>query len=407
MRKNENGRVPWLMGEKKLRPIWIHCASGEFEYAKPVISLIKRHSPQAKILVTYFSPSFKKSVHQYPGIDAACPLPWDQPEALQTFLEWHEPKALLIARTDTWPEMLRQCRMNNIPTLLFSATLPENSGRARGLGRWMSRFTFQFLDNIYCVTEEDAAVFKTLFDLPDQTGRVEVAGDTRYDQVIARLEKPKPLRAELWSDHNRDRCFIAGSTWPEDEKALLQAFKSEAIAKQLRSGELKVILVPHEPTPSHLKDLERQLSEIGLHGVRYSSAANWSNGTVLLIDQIGILAELYLRARFAFVGGSFRKTVHSVMEPLAAGCLTFVGPFYRNNREAIEFNTIRITNEPHEFRAVEAVQDASALESRLLGALNLPASAIDQKIKGEILRRTGKSEKVLAWCAQRGLFDRT
>src|SRR5262249_4644900 len=59
-RKNVQGIPPWLNTPEGLRPIWFHCSSGELEYAKPVIQLLKQKLPDEKILLTYFSPSVEK-----------------------------------------------------------------------------------------------------------------------------------------------------------------------------------------------------------------------------------------------------------------------------------------------------------------------------------------------------------
>ena len=38
--------------------VWIHAASlGEFEQARPLISMIRRQQPQKRILLSFFSPS--------------------------------------------------------------------------------------------------------------------------------------------------------------------------------------------------------------------------------------------------------------------------------------------------------------------------------------------------------------
>lgn len=386
---DQGGRLPWLAFPRATKPVWIHCASGELEYAKPVITLLKARYPDQKILVTYFSPSIAKGAGSFPGIDFACPLPWETPKALSRFIRWHEPRALLIARTDTWPEMLRQAKRADLKTLLFSATLPENSGRARGLGRVISRLTFSFLDQIFCVTREDEAVFRGI----DPQLHVTTLGDTRYDQVQARLRAPKPLREELFQGVSREEVFVAGSTWPEDEAVLHE------VAARL-SRRLRLILVPHEPTPSHLAAMERDLAQRGLKSVRYSKAASWPADHVLLIDQVGILAELYLKGRFAFVGGSYRKTVHSVMEPLAAGCLTFVGPKHHNNREALEFKNIKAIENTPRGPLCCVVEAANADEFTLLLSAALEATAPNwhETVIAEIRRRSGASENVVAWC---------
>jgi 3-deoxy-D-manno-octulosonic-acid transferase len=58
---------------------------------------------------------------------------------------------------------------------------------------------------------------------------------------------------------------------------------------------------------------------------------------VFLIDKIGYLADCYRFADLAFVGGSFKEKIHSVMEPLCCGLPVLSGPYYANNPEAIKY----------------------------------------------------------------------
>lgn len=381
MRKSPAG-APWLAAPRAKRPIWIHCASGEFEYAKPVIKELQSRG-RPKILVTYFSPSVAKSIREFPGIDFSCPLPWDEPQVLREFIAFHQPQVLLIARTDTWPEMLRTAKASGLKTLLFSATLPQQSGRARGFGRWLSMAVFQNLDEVFCVTEDDARVFRDL----GCSGKTTVAGDTRYDQVFQRLLTPKPIRDELFVTADHTHTLVAGSTWPEDESILT------TVASDLR-GEIAVVLVPHEPTPAHLNELETQLRTLGLKSTRYSTCVAWdSKSEVLLVDKIGILAELYQKGSLAFVGGSYRKTVHSVMEPLAAGAWTFVGPKHLNNREALFFKKIKI--EGTDLSAVTSCADATEFVANLKTALS--SADKGELIRAQVRAQSGQSARVADW----------
>jgi 3-deoxy-D-manno-octulosonic-acid transferase len=159
-----------------------------------------------------------------------------------------------------------------------------------------------------------------------------VLGDTRFDQVQFRLKNPKALPAQL---RPTLPALVAGSTWPQDERILI-----EGLAPLLLKQKIQMLLVPHEPTNAHIQSLERQLTKAGLQFQKYSDGLAWTSAQVLIVDQVGVLAELYQWANIAFVGGSFKASVHSVMEPLGAGCLTLVGPYYSNNREALEFSQI-------------------------------------------------------------------
>jgi 3-deoxy-D-manno-octulosonic-acid transferase len=385
LRRDINGRAPWALGPGNTNPIWIHCASGEFEYAKPVIEKIKAHAPGQKILVTYFSPSVAAAVAKFPLVDFHSPSPWESRASVQELLQHHRPRALLLARTDTWPIMLRECSRANIPTLLFSATLPASAGRMHPLMRSFSQWVFSFLNEVFVVTEED----KRNFELLGLTTPIRVAGDTRFDQVIKRLSQPKPLKEIFPSNRN---ILVAGSSWEADETVLVP------LVEKLQTN-LKFIIAPHEPTMDHLDSLQKQLVARGILSVRYSEASAWpENVPVLLIDQMGILAEIYAKARFAFVGGSFKKTVHSVMEPLGAGCITFVGPLHQNNREALEFKTIQLPGKTG-LAAVCEVVDVDDFARKLLQASS--AGVVEQDfIKNEVLRRSGRSDEVARWALQ-------
>ncbi|MCB0394319.1 MAG: hypothetical protein KDD25_07155, partial [Bdellovibrionales bacterium] len=97
------------------RPIWIHTSSGEFEYAKPLIRKLKEQNPKCLILVTYFSPTYKKNIESFKEVDFAVPSPFDTPSEVRKFLDYFNPAILLISRTDLWPEMLTQTRNRGIP----------------------------------------------------------------------------------------------------------------------------------------------------------------------------------------------------------------------------------------------------------------------------------------------------
>lgn len=366
------------MKDKKLNCVWFHCASGEFEYAKPVIRTIKQKNRNISILVTFFSPSYEKFIQQFPGVDFCLPLPWDLPGPLHSLIKTFRPKWSLIARTDLWPEMLNQCKKNQVPCFLFSATCSSSQCWPQNFYySWM----YSFLSGIFCISSEDKKNFQTKTSLK----QIYAIGDTRYDQVIERLTKSKEELSLIFEDskdlknstplefqknstqvkthlslffeklkllkiNKNIPCLVAGSTWREDEEVLL-----EALHPFVKQKKLQILLAPHEPHPFHLENLTQTLSKYHLKFQRLSltshsflkEAKNQMNlldneNTIWILDEIGVLAETYLIGNLAFVGGSFKKSVHSVMEPLAAGCLTFVGPYHEKNREVSHFEHLTL-----------------------------------------------------------------
>ncbi len=377
----QRARKVWLETAADQKPIIIHCSSGEFEYAKPVIREIKARNPNQKVFVSYFSPTYRKTIESTPGVDFSFPAPWDSQSSIAEFLHHHKPVAYLIARTDVWPGMVSQCFKHKIPTVLFSATLASTSKRMKSpFSRFIAAKTLEYVSHVFCVTDADATNFKSL----GYKGVIGVLGDTRFDQVLHRIQNPKPLKEHL-KPANKNKTIVCGSTWPQDEAVLFEAFA------QLKSA-MKFIVAPHEPTAMHLHDIETQLAQRGLTSARYSTATNF-DVNVLLIDQVGILADMYKWGTFAFVGGSFRKTVHSVMEPLASGCITFFGPLHLNNREALLFKGLLSRNRLNLAYSVSTAGNLSKQIQNLKD--NYDISTLSMEIQEAMKSYTGVSQSLV------------
>jgi 3-deoxy-D-manno-octulosonic-acid transferase len=151
------------------------------------------------------------------------------------------------------------------------------------------------------------------------------------------------------------------------------------------------ILAPHEISEAHLRHLEAQMARRGLSSGRYSSAEPDRRRRVLLIDQVGVLAELYTWGQVAFVGGSFRRQVHSVMEPLAAGLPVVVGPFHHNNREALAYQKKNINTLPLVFSADSAEEIVGFLEQ----VQKWPAQDLRHQVRAEVLKNQGSTTLLL------------
>ncbi len=391
-----------LFGGEK--PIWIHAASGEFEYAKPVIRAIRKIS-SVPVLVTYFSPTYAENVATFSGVTVAVPLPLDSRDELESFLRYIEPKALLIARTDAWPNTVSAALDNGIPILLFSATFHAQSKRMRLLAQGLTTATLKQISLIQCVDEDDQKTLATL-----GLSHTVVAGDSRYDQVLERLNTPPidSVKRILGSIKSvvQVRAFVAGSVWSEDlEPVVLASFANQSATPHT------LILVPHEVSETFLKEIEAVCTSTGFkeHKIaRLSSLDNFDSRAsgridVLVVDSVGLLAELYLLGDLAFVGGSFRKTVHSVMEPLAAGCLTIVGPLHTNNREAIEFRNVPSSESAPKY--VTSVNDATEFTAALSRNWDaLKGTEFRPLIRQEVASRGGATAHVIQWLSEHDLI---
>lgn len=304
----------------------VHCSSmGEFEHIKPFLRELKQRLPRSKTVVMFFSPSGYENVKSAPGVDLFIYAPFDGWFIVRKLFKKLRPRALVIAKYDVWPNQVWTARSMGIPRFLINASLYSASGRLRPIVRWFQRAIYQKLDLILTISDKDKGNYRKL----SSPEKIVVVGDTKYDQVVFRSEESRKKVVLPESIRSGKRVFVAGSTWPEDEEHLIPAIRQIAADQQ---GNLLTIICPHEPTPEHIRQLGEELPP--LKSCLYSQLEQYRGEPVIIIDQIGLLANLYSVAAVAYVGGSFKQNIHNVLEPAVYGIPVLFGPVNDNSHEA-------------------------------------------------------------------------
>ncbi|MFQ5628435.1 MAG: 3-deoxy-D-manno-octulosonic acid transferase [bacterium] len=310
--------------------ILVHAASmGEFEQARPVLRALRRQFPGHILIVSVFSPSAYENVRNHPEADIVTYLPFDSLHASRKFLNIIRPKALLFTRYDLWPNLIWEARRRKIHTVLFDASLQETSMRHKPLIRQFNHTVFGALDMICAISDAAAILLRQSF-YPSTP--MHVTGDTRFDQAVYRAKEKQiseilPGQMAKWQ-----QTVIAGSTWPEDEEIILPGFAK--LKKTFHDARL--ILVPHELSEAHLSGNENTCRQFELQCQRLSKVDEKKATDVLIVDRMGVLANIYAAGQIAFVGGSFGPGVHSVIEAAAHAIPVLFGPRMQNSPEAVD-----------------------------------------------------------------------
>ena len=306
----------------------IHSASlGEFEQAKPVIRGLKALRPDVLIAASFTSPSGYENAVRIPEVDLFLYLPIDTFLGTRHFLQRLRPKKVIFVMYELWPNMILNTVRHHIPTYLISARIRRSSLKWKPVVRSFFSAMYRSFNYIYAISEEDRESVKKL------VGSVKIQvlalGDTRYDQVLQRAhDRINKKIPDLFID---GFILIAGSVWPQDTRHLMPA----AYKALNRHPRLKVVVAPHEPNEYAIEMLEDGFHNNGFETQRLSQFNTVLDTIrVLLVDKVGILAELYHQGNLAFVGGSFRGSIHNVMEPAVAGLPVLFGPTYHNSHEA-------------------------------------------------------------------------
>lgn len=375
----------WLDGRKnifeQLKKInsldniyWFHCASlGEFEQAKPIIEKIKSRDASVKILITIFSPSGYQFAKKYKEADYVFYLPLDTPSNAKRFIEIVNPKKVFFVKYEFWYNYLFQLKQNNIPTYLISGVFRKDQLFFKWYGsthkKMLSFFTHFFVQN-----KKSQILLNSL-----GFNNTSITGDTRLDRVYENsLIAETPRLIEKFTANKK--VIILGSSWSNEEKII-----SEFIHSTKR--DLKFIIAPHDIKESRIKSIEALLADE--NHIRYSDAngKNISDYKILIIDNIGILANSYQFTDITFVGGGFTGALHNILEPASFGNALFFGPKHQKFHEAEE-----LINEKGAFE-IKDIDDFIAITNHLLSENNLKET---QQINKEYIKKgKGVSEKIL------------
>ena len=100
-----------------------------------------------------------------------------------------------------------------------------------------------------------------------------------------------------------------------------------------------MIVVPHELHENHLRDIEPCVftkRDKHVNAIPTFPKPETPQHNVVIFNTIGLLARLYKQTDIAFIGGSFGKGTHNVMEPAVFGQPVLFGPNHLNSYEAGE-----------------------------------------------------------------------
>jgi len=383
------GKVPpWLKSKSSERPvIWLHAVSvGEVLAVSRLIAELDKALPAFQVLVSTTTRTGYALSRERFGSNRAFYCPLDLPWAVKAYLNVLKPRALVLAETEFWPNILHGCERRQIPVVVVNARISDRSWpRYRALrSLWRP-----FLSRIRCAlaqSETDATRLRAIGLAPE---RVAVAGNLKFDVRVAQEADATRLLRSLGPSL---RWVVAGSSLDGEEIALLEAWP------RLLHADPTLAMVLAARHPERFGTVASLLDRSGIPWTRRSA---WNDravetippiqpGQIVLLDTIGELASVYSLASVAFVGGSLFPTGgHNPLEPAQFGVPIVVGPHYANFRAITDdlraHHAIRIAPKEDLARAfVELLQNsaaAKAMGARARQVFDTQAGATDRCVQ--------------------------
>lgn len=328
------------------------CSSaGEFEQALPIISRLQALK-DTYIQVIFFSKSGFDYVKAR-GETVPCML------APVTDSIWHWgwlfsallPTLTCVVRHELWPGFLFIARRFSL-LYLINASYSQGEKSSRFWGFIRGRL-LQSFDQIFAVSQLDFDYFTTNCRLP--ANRVTITSDTKYDRAIERARAHTDIVSNLRNQFEKlapsgsHRRLVIGSAYLEDLDLLITALRGNKALLQ----SWQFIIVPHHLKIANIDAISTKIENEGYRPLRYSSIDDKAEpARFLIVDKMGMLAEIYGTADAALVGGALHHQVHNVLEPASHGLAIAFGPFYKNSQEAIhlvEVGLANVVSNGHEF----------------------------------------------------------
>lgn len=326
-----------------------HCSSeGEFEQLRPLMT--RAIELDGKIELIFTSPSVERKVKQfyatYPSSVRYLRMPLVSKQRLKP---WSKASGLIMCRYDFFPELLLMPTQKKV---LVWASL-----KGKGPNPWL-KLIYRSFDLVIASNSEQELALEQL--TANMTGVAIETYDFRPLQIKQRLSRaslPRKL-VDLVALQAGTPKLIVGSAWLSDFHLF------EQLLKQTKPFHLW--LAPHQLDQTSLQQVksywqqhfpEIQVISINLqHELEVSSFIDKKNESVIwVLESPGVLVELYSLFDFAYVGGGFGRSIHSVLEPAIAGCRVCCGPKIHRSTE------IDLVNElsPSQISVVESASDLS------------------------------------------------
>lgn len=315
--KRERMERRGMVRERDDHPVVLHGSSlGEVSGLIPLAeALVGAGVP---VHLTCFTPAARLHLSRH---DLPCShIPLDCPPWVDRFLQNTRPRALVLAETEIWPNLIAAALERSIPCVSVNASLSERSLRrfraisGASAGRLLSCFSA-----ILARTDDDA---RRLLRLGVSPGLVRIAGDSKS---LCDCGDPPPE----WRSYIPPgvRVLVAGSTREGEELPVVRA----AIA----AGLFPIVAPRH---PGRIASVESELGGEGIATSRWSAGPAASQATgCLIVDSHGLLSRLYGLADVAFVGGTLAPLGgHNILEPLRRGIPVVVGESFESIRVVVE-----------------------------------------------------------------------
>lgn len=243
---------------------------------------------------------------------------------IQTYLNRFKPSQIILIEGEVWPNLLLNCKREDIPVRLVNARMsPRSARRFRRFAAWL-RPIYQLLETVAIQEPEDAAIWKLLGVAPE---KIHATGSLKFDPGSGARPKQRPEFQRIIDSFGSGRKVILAASTHPGEDALIASAIREALPEAL------IALVPRHA--ERRNEVSSELENAGFL-VRLRSTSDGALPTddsrhIFVIDSTGELSDWTAHADVVIVGKSFLAIGgQNPCEAILAGKPVIFGPHMEN-----------------------------------------------------------------------------
>ncbi len=367
---------------------WVHAVSvGEVNLALALLEEMRAEDPSLRFLIsTTTSTGYAILRQRKHADDVQVYFPVDFPWVVRSVVRMIQPRALILLECELWPNLLRRLARSSVPVWVVNGRISERSYKGYRKVRVFFKRAASWVAMFFVQTEGDAERLRHL-----GVNHIQVLGSAKFDL---------PLPDEGQEDHARSvvrqagmdlagMFWVMGSTWPGEERALLDVFCS--LRKKYPA--LQAILVPrHAERGNIIASLLRERSISFVQRSQMGTQDITEPPAVLLADSTGELAGYYMLADFVFVGKSMADNHggQNPVEPAALGKAVITGANMENfsgvMADLLQADAIWVASD---FRNLEEMGERLITDEACRQALGTRAAALVASRRG-VMRRSAQ-----------------
>ena len=261
-------------------------------------------------------------------------FPYDFPFCIGHFLNNTNPKIIIVAETELWPNFARLVKNRGIDLMIINGRI---SDRTYNSYKKLSFFFKPILQNYSQILTQSDKDNEKLISIGANPQTTKVMGNLKFD-----IERKN---SNFYMGHGR--IIISGSTHSGEDEMFIPLFKK---LKQ-EYADIKLLCAPRHPERQNA--VKKLIEESGLSWGLRSENASFNDKDIILLDTMGELGKAYALCHFAFIGGSFNKTGgHNPLEATVFDKPTISGKCVHNFKDIYalltQTNASKIVNSEQE-----------------------------------------------------------